>query len=572
MDSDWFKAVNGVIYGNSEKFEEMLKDGHYVNSIYWGETALMVLAIHYHKDHVKSHFKMLLSVADVNIINKDGKNVLMELFKINTKLTEHHVECVKLLLDAKINLNHKDNNNRNALMYLIEYCSGDTAYIVDCFKLLFPYFNITDQDKFEESLLMMLMSRYKGKYHIDCLKILLEQGQNLNLQDNNGDTALMYGVKVCNEYDIECLKLLLEKHPDVNIKNKYGQTALIIATSLRYGGEFIEKNIKLLIDAHANVHLKDNDGNTALMTLFDNCTQFSDMNIIGCVTSTLLLNNNINFINISNIKDVNSLIFNGYNVNLQDNKGRTPLMKLLQKYDHEGYISIVEILLLFGANVNLQDVDGNTALFYACDNSDSHTKRDFGENILPIKEKIISLLIKAKANVNIQNKKSQTILHHVIEECKSSYCKNNISNIINMLIDANINIHLRNSEDKTVLKILISNRIHTWESCKYFMEYIKLLLKPHPNLNLNTEQDIYTELITSCEYSKFINMINLEECLELLLRAGMHVPDNLKDHDKIRMINYKIRLDDCETKIKNLQVEMNEMEIDENGKNKKRKF
>jgi hypothetical protein len=94
------------------------------------------------------------------------------------------IECLKLLIDAKADLNLQDTNGLTAVM------------------------------------------RAALNGEIKCLKLLIDAKADLNLQDTDGDTAVMWAAR--RGY-IECLKLLIDAKADLNLQNKNGKTALKIA-------------------------------------------------------------------------------------------------------------------------------------------------------------------------------------------------------------------------------------------------------------------------------------------------------------------------------------------------------
>ena len=83
---------------------------------------------------------------------------------------------------------------------------------------------------------------------------------------------------------------------------------------------------------------------------------------------------------------VEVLVAKGANVNVNDQKKRTPLIFAATN----GHTSIVEFLISQGADVNAKDSGGRTALLYA-------SKRSFNETA--------ALLIDKGADVNVQSKK-----------------------------------------------------------------------------------------------------------------------------------------------------------------------
>ena len=87
-----------------------------------------------------------------------------------------------------------------------------------------------------------------------------------------------------------------------------------------------------------------------------------------------------------NLEEVRVLVDKGVDVNLRDQKKRTPL--ILAAYN--GHTPVVDFLVGKGADVNARDGDGQTALMYA-------SKRSFNETA--------ALLLDKGAEVNTQSKK-----------------------------------------------------------------------------------------------------------------------------------------------------------------------
>ena len=85
--------------------------------------------------------------------------------------------------------------------------------------------------------------------------ILLENGADINFQDNNGNTPLILAVK---KKDLELVTFVILRGADVNLANNDGITPL-------HQGAFSgnEKVVDFLLKAKADPHLKNNDGATA---------------------------------------------------------------------------------------------------------------------------------------------------------------------------------------------------------------------------------------------------------------------------------------------------------------------
>ena len=108
------------------------------------------------------------------------------------------------------------------------------------------YVNAQDEEIMQTGLMYAI-----NDGHTDIARLLIENGANVNIQNDDGYTALMYATMMNN---IDIVKLLLENGANVNIQNNRGSTALELAYS--YNRENIAK---LLIENGS----KNKDYNTS---------------------------------------------------------------------------------------------------------------------------------------------------------------------------------------------------------------------------------------------------------------------------------------------------------------------
>jgi ankyrin repeat protein len=157
------------------------------------------------------------------------------------------------------------------------------------------------------------------------VKAVLQKQQNINFQDEEGNTALHI-----TSYQNELMKSkeLMIKGADVNIKNKYGFTPLLISENV--------KIIKLLLDYGADINVEDNKGENCLFLDDD------DPDILNFLTSK------------------------GADVNHKNKNKWTPLHHAC----YYGHTTNVGILLNCCAKVNTFDEDDNTPLHFSCSDSD----------------------------------------------------------------------------------------------------------------------------------------------------------------------------------------------------------
>lgn len=88
------------------------------------------------------------------------------------------------------------------------------------------------------------------------MELLLKNGAHIDLQDNNGLTALM---SASFRGDMEMVKLLLQKDAQVNLQNRVGWSALMWASN-----SGLTEMVNLLLRKGARVNLKNKAGFTAL--------------------------------------------------------------------------------------------------------------------------------------------------------------------------------------------------------------------------------------------------------------------------------------------------------------------
>ncbi len=194
------------------------------------------------------------------------------------------------------------------------------------------------------------------------MEFLLEQGVDIDIKSDNGDTPLLIVALTGN---LEGIKFLVEEGADVTIKNKEGFSVLHIAAQQNAAVSVIE----FLVNAGADINAEDEYGSTPLHY---------------AIRQKL-------------VDNVKFLVKEGANVNAQDNYGNTPLHVAIRK----GYADSAELLIDKGADINVQDGYGNSPL---------HDAARFGQN------DIIKLLIDKGADINAQDEHGNTPLDIAISE------------------------------------------------------------------------------------------------------------------------------------------------------------
>ncbi len=212
------------------------------------------------------------------------------------------------------------------------------------------------------------------KNNIENIKRSLKEGENINIQDDQGSTPLHWAA--AHGY-ITIAEYLVQQGANVNTQNNHGQTPLHWAAA--YGYITI---VKHLVQQKANVNTQDNCGRTPLhwaawhgyseiaqhlvqqgacVTIVDSfsCTALHravQKKQLVVVDNILKKIEKIENIYIISLKEKQLPV-----INIRDENGQTPLHWAAW----HGYSDIAEHLVQQGANVNIQDTCGRTPLHWA---------------------------------------------------------------------------------------------------------------------------------------------------------------------------------------------------------------
>ncbi len=229
---------------------------------------------------------------------------------------------------------------------------------------------------------------------------LMRAGANLDLVDDRGVTALL---RASEERHATIVMILVRAGANVDMQSIDGLTALMIA-SRRGQTDIVDQ----LIDAGATIDIRNSAGFTALaeaivanrVDIVDRANVVAKLIRAGANVSVrvnITPRNSIGFSllflasKLGHTRIVRRLLFEGANVDFQDNDGSTSLM-IASKRDHK---EIVLQLLRARAKVNLQDLIGNTALILATVQGDVE---------------IVKLLLRARVNPTLQDDDGRTAL------------------------------------------------------------------------------------------------------------------------------------------------------------------
>jgi len=306
-----------------------------------------------------------------------------------------------------------------------------------------------------------------SKGDVTMSKSLIEQGGNVNLQDEEGNTALWYAARTGGmsrdgtAHGLEIAKLLIEHGADINLQGDKGSPFMSSMASNQ------TELADYLVERGANVKATSKDGSTALMELLQRGYGANRTEIITRAKSLIKAGVNVNAQNKSgqtalliacnsrNYPLLEALLDAGADPNLASPNGQTPIY--LTVYDPEAF----RVLTKHGANLNVK-VDGSTLLQHAVSNGnnmvvsallatgklDVNAKNDSGESALFYiasrgNGAIAQQLLAAGASPDITNNQLQTPIIRAVQ--------NNALDMVRILIDWNANVNLRDGTGKTAL-------------------------------------------------------------------------------------------------------------------------
>jgi ankyrin repeat protein len=251
---------------------------------------------------------------------------------------------------------------------------------------------------FESQDTPLLMATGWG-YDPDMIALLLQHHADPNLRDRYGESPLHFAVKGAG-YNLDeqrklgfkaaeqlgeahryrMMQLLLEAGADPNARDQHDHTPLHLLEGDRSVGRLL-----LLARYHADMNARDDHRQTALH-------YFAPGHSPAMVRALLRLH---------------------ADPNVRDDQGRTPLM-CVNPWEEETYRALLE----GGANVHLRDREGRTALLQLFEQAaQSHNKgftdnegESHPENVSPPDERVVRLLLRHGAHVNVADRKGTTPL------------------------------------------------------------------------------------------------------------------------------------------------------------------
>jgi len=274
--------------------------------------------------------------------------------------------------------------------------------------------------------------------NVPAVKMLLEKKANVDAQDKRGMTALHHAVA---EGKADAANLLLDAKANPNMKDAAGMTPLLAA--VEYGRGPI---MKTLLDRSADIEIADASGTTPLMRAAE---------------GSAYAPNNAPF--------VQALLDKGAKLEVQDAAGRTALNRAAM----EGKVDGVRLLLDKKANINTRMNNGSTALLNAvaygrqpvvqlllergADVDQANSSADTPLMIaaegaaLPNNVPVLTMLIAAKAKIDLLDARGRSALHRASTEGKED--------AVRLLLEKKADVNLKAADGSTpLLQAVINNK------------------------------------------------------------------------------------------------------------------
>lgn len=190
--------------------------------------------------------------------------------------------------------------------------------------------------------------------HWQHIENLLKQGANVNEPDDYGRTPFHKLVRFASP---RLIQLLLDYRADVHVRDNNGETPLFDV--FRSADMNI---IQLLLDHGANIFVRSNDGSTLLHEMFKVNRYASHLEVMEFLLDSGASVNARDYrgrVPVHHLRDTDErtlkfILTHGFEIDVQDNDGKTPLINAIRSRNLE----LVKFLVEHGSNVNNKNVHG----------------------------------------------------------------------------------------------------------------------------------------------------------------------------------------------------------------------
>lgn len=480
---------------------------------------------------------LLAAGAKPDVRDEQGMTPLMEaalaharsLPDPDPKIDRDYVQVAKLLLDARADVNARDQTGRSALLLATEGSASEYRVIgadEPIARLLIARgADVNAQDQFGWTPLLKMLNLWADQPAL--IDLLLASGAGANARLKDGRTGLMLAARLGKD---DRLSLLAAKGADLDARDNTGATALMIAAAVQWE-EASVKMMKVLIARGANLNLADHEGRTAAdcaaksgylaraTLLLDAGAKVADRTAFlklardyalwravaggeAAVARTLLEqgadpdfrdDHGATLLSIAASEEYSAekailLLDHGASVNLANGAGDTPLMVAADRYQAD----IVKALLDRGANANAVDRGGNSVLMRA-----AASKQSWQEERKPL----VALLLKGGANPAYRNPHGVTAL---------MLMATNGNPAMQLVLETHIDVDARDEEGNTALIYASRFFVRGWQRRNGWA-----LLQKGADVNASNRNGETALILAATQYDP--------EAVQLLLQKGANV-------------------------------------------------
>jgi len=180
--------------------------------------------------------KMLIeNGANIHLVDEDGKTAL---FYAITFGEDNNLKTAEILIENGANINVQDNNGDTPLLCIIK--QNPDLFTQKEFARMFLIVDTLKKNNIDLDLSMIdnneKIKQYneKSKNYIcitkKIVKMLIQNGANVNIKDNDGNTSLMLAAYRTHFKDyLAIIKILIQSGANLLMTNNEGYTALAIA-------------------------------------------------------------------------------------------------------------------------------------------------------------------------------------------------------------------------------------------------------------------------------------------------------------------------------------------------------
>ena len=254
----------------------LIEAGADVNQInYFRNTALQFAAEYNLPDCVRLLINAGASVNESVAESWEFSHIVEGELALSRAAREGHLECVSLLVDGGADVNIRDENGCTPLIACLTGAQGGLKNCqlscqprldkrhdyIECIKILLNA--RADVNEMNEYGCTALTIAVESGFE-DCVDVLMKGKVDLNKKYTNGASLLMYAAGNCFTRFVD---FLVDKGADVNATNKSGSTPLICAAKLGW-----DVCVEKLISLGADVNRSTKTGVTALDAASARCS------------------------------------------------------------------------------------------------------------------------------------------------------------------------------------------------------------------------------------------------------------------------------------------------------------